>query len=152
MFPAPQKYLLQHPNEDENIKLINLAAFDQIRKWQSNKEDPQCVKNESVLRITVGLDSPIVCSIALFVSHTRTHTHTLHILSLVCDEMTRWGAPGLFLLSGQEQQCSVDPFRQNSTIHPHQKLPRNSPWLDRGMKKIEKRKERGKIWSLCATV
>lgn len=72
---------------------------------------------------------------------TRTHarTHALHILSIVCwnDQVS---SSALVLLSGWEQQCSDDPFRQNSTIPPHQKVPKQS------------HRKKSKRCSLCATV
>lgn len=73
-----------------------------------------------------------VCCIAH--AHTRTG---LHILLIVCWNGQVRGAQRV-LLSGFEQQCSVDPFRQSSTIPAHQKVP-NSPGDPR-------------ICSTCATV
>lgn len=88
------------------------------------------VINEPVLRtsptVTVALPVPTTsCCIAQAHSNTHISTHALHILIIVCwnDQVS---SSALVLLSGWEQQCSVDPFRQSSTI-PHEKVRQTVP-------------------------
>lgn len=93
------------------------------------KQDGWMEKDRAVSWIE---DAVITCSQQLWLYpsvlqhlelHTRTHTRTSGLDILV---IVRWNeqvsSSALVLFPGWEQQCSVDPFRQRSTIPPHQKV------------------------------
>lgn len=104
------------------------------------------VWSEDILAVKVA--SPVISKYAVcFVAHARAYTQNI---SHTCVEMTRWAAQPWFP-SGWEQQCSVDPFRQNSPVLPHQKVSQIVPAQQKKSKKEIIKRNRWR-WSLRATV